>query len=637
MKKVLPFMAIGILVFSGLGAVAVSESENEIIETISFSIPVIQEKEEFVSINVPESTKYTFGYGEPCLPYITKVYTFPFGTSITNVEVTLSSPETQTLSKLVEPAPAYRIESTIYEDDYMEPDIDALYKNIDVYPEEQFGYRTGAGLDGEERAIFLTVTVYPTQYIPESNTLNCFESAKIDISYEVPESPITFPDDYDLLIIAPEEFSSALQPLINHKNGLDPPIRTTLTTLEDIPDYPEGVDEQEDIKYYVKEAIETMGITYLILVGSGAIETDPPSEEIFPVRYAWIPSQPHEDNYPSDLYYADIYNSTMGFSNWDRDGDGKYAEFTTDLKNVDAIPDVYLGKFLCKNVEEVNIMVDKAIHYKSHNKMTKKILQMGGDSFTDDNVNEGEYANTKVLEKLPGYSSTKLWASTETLTKPNIRSGFHSSVDFTDFCGHGSFMSVATHPPKDGDTWIPPKTPLSDYTGFTFFDFDIYLFRNYNKLPIAVYKSCSPNKYTKSEQCFGWKNVILEDGGAIAEYGATGISYGATGQAIINVCTGWMEQRSFQELVSTKILGQVWGNCVRDYYLTFESNLDLADWKTICEWSLLGDPTLAAEDGLDPYVRSVNPMPTLFERIIGRFPQLEKLLLPVLVKLMGNR
>jgi hypothetical protein len=307
------------------------------------------------------------------------------------------------------------------------------------------------------------------------------------------------------------------------------------------------------------------------------------------------------------------------------------------MVNVDGIPDVYLGKLLCNNVQEVNIVVDKIIKYKKYNIISKKILQMGGDSFTDDNINEGEYANTKVMEKLPGYTTTQLWASTETLTKFNIRQGFHASPDFTDFCGHGSQVSVATHPPKDHETWVPPPTEISPFSGFLTWDFDAYLFMN-KQLPVSVYKSCSGSKYNLKEQCFAWKHLSVEGAGSIATYGAAGISYGSTGVNIIKICTGWMEQKSFELFPTVKIFGQVWGESISGYYTYFEANLGLEEWKTICEWSLFGDPTLAVENGIESNVRSVNnPMPILFERIIGRFPSLEKILLPVLLKLMSNR
>jgi len=623
MKKLLPLLVIGILVLSGLGAVAGTEGDEERFEskTIHFSQPVIHEKEDYTTIGLAEATSNSWEKDKPTLPVVTKVYTFPFGTRVDNVDVSFSDIIEQGISKPIMPSPEPQIVSTVYiPDNIVEPETIMTYSDIDVYPEPRWGYRTGAGLKGEEHVIYLTVHLYPVQYQPKENTIYYSESAIIDVTYTPPENPVIFPDEYDFLIITPAEFESALQPLVDHKNSLDPPVNTILVTLDDIPSV--GVDEQESTKYYIKDAIENWDITYVLLVGAGV-----KGAEIFPVRYAWIDSGEYEKKFPSDLYFADIYNSTRGFSNWDYDGDGKYAEYPDDMPNVDVYPDVYLGKLPCNNINEVNTIVGKIINYKAHNKMTNKILQVGGDTFPGDpeGIYEGEYANEKVLENLSGYTNTRLWGSNRKLTKLNIRRGFMDNVDFVDFSGHGSYLSWATHPPDDGGTWIPPKSLISPYTGFLYIDFDIYLFRNAKKFPVVIYNACSNNKYTGSPNCLGWKTLSKFNGGGIAAFAAAGIGYGYEGTHETERAMGWMEVHVFEELYNNKILGQVWANCVTDYYNTFELELDKADYKTMLEFSMFGDPTLVIEDGDDPVSIPVDIPSFLLrfmERIIDRFPLL---------------
>ena len=624
MNKILPLLVVGILALSGLGAIAGTEGKEEIFEpeTIYFSQPVIHEKEDYTTIGLAEATSNSWEKDKPTLPVVTKVYTFPFGTYVDNVDVSFSDTMEQEISKPIMPSPELQILSTVYvSNNIVDPETVVTYSDIDVYPEPRWGYRTGAGLQDEEHVIYLTVHLYPVQYNPKENIIYYSESATIDVIYTPPEKPVIFPDEYDLLIIAPAEFESALQPLVDHKNSLNPPVNTILVTLDDIPSV--GVDEQEDIKYYIKGAKESWGITYVLLVGAGVED-----EEIFPVRNAWIPSAPHEDYFPSDLYFADIYNSTGGFSNWDYDGDGKYAEHPDDLPNVDVHPDVYLGKLPCNNVNEVNTVVNKIINYKEHNKMTNKILQIGGDSLPGTDVYTGEYANEKVLEKLPGYTPTRLWGTNGQITKSNIGEGFRSCVDFVDFSGHGSWASWATHPPDDGNTWIPPKTIISPYTGFLYVDVDLYMLTNAKKLPVVVFTACSNNKYTESPTCIGWKMLSKKNGGSIATFAEAGIGHGPGGTAFVERCIGWMEVKVFEELYNTKVLGQVWANCVSDYYNTFELELDIEDYKTMLEFSMFGDPTLVIEDGDDPESIPVN-IPSfhlrLMEQIIERFPLLERL------------
>jgi hypothetical protein len=626
MKKILTVVILGFFILSSLGVVTGTESGNEIIEKIYFSEPMLQEKDDFVNVDVTGVTTHTIGNGEPYLPFVNKVFTFPLGTIVENVEVTFSKTQELLLTKKIAPSPTIHIYSSEYQINNEKIDSQTLYNDIEVYPEERYGYRVGAGLKGKDRVIYLTITVYPIQYNPNENNIYYSSDATINIKYTLPEKPVIFPDEYDFLIIAPEEFRPALEPLVDHKNNLNPPVKTILTDLENIPDYPEGVDAQEDIKYYIKESIENWGITYVLLVGAGV-----EGEELFPVRYAWIPSQPLEDNFPSDLYYADIYDAEMNFSDWDVDEDGKYAEYPSDMAEVDVHPDVYLGKFPANNAAEIETVVAKIIEFKEHNMMTEKILSVGGDSLPGSDVYTGEYANEKVLEKLPGYTSTRLWGTNGKMTKHNIAKGFKSSIDFADFSGHGSVLSWATHPPDNERKWIPAGTliPYSPYPGWTSGDYDLFNVNNYYKYPVVVFTACSNNKFTKHPNSLGWTTVMKDGGGGIACFAESGIGHGPGGSAFVTCCIGWMEVRIFEELYNTKELGESWGNCVSDYYTTFEATgLDLSDWKTMLEFSMFGDPTLVVEDGDDPKSVQVDRqiLTGILERLIDYFPVLRLIL-----------
>ena len=103
MKKMLPLLVVGILVLSGLGAVAftVDENENIISETVFFSQPIISEMEDYVSIDVAESNSNTMQTNKPTLPIVSNIYKFPFGTRIDNVEVTFSDTIVKEISKTI--------------------------------------------------------------------------------------------------------------------------------------------------------------------------------------------------------------------------------------------------------------------------------------------------------------------------------------------------------------------------------------------------------------------------------------------------------------------------------------------------------------------------------------------------------
>jgi hypothetical protein len=622
MKKYLPLIVVGILIASGLGAVAGIESEKEkfTFDIVEFSQLLIEEQEDYIRIDLPEATSKTWEQDKPALPALTKVYTYPLGTKIIDVDVSLSNFKEVKLTKPVEPSAEVQIASMYVSNEITEPEKVLTYSDIDVFPDCQYDYKTAAGLKDGENVLYLTVTIYPVQYYPKQEILYYSEKASIDISYNPPANPVVFPDEYDLLIITPTTFESTLQRLVDHKNNLDPPIRTKLTTLDEIPSV--GVDEQESIKYYIKDAKENWGISYVLLVGAGVN-----GSELFPVRKAWIDSKPHEDYFPTELYYADFYNSTMEFADWDYDEDGKFAEygpFEKDKYDMDLLPDVYLGKIPCNDNAELDIVIDKIIYYKEHNKMTKKIILIGADSHAGDPIPEGEYANDKVLDKLPGYTPTRLWDSNDQLTKANIGAGFRANPDFVDISGHGSPWSWASHPFGDNDVWIPEATLLSRWTGFRVPDFDTYRFNNPKKFPVVTFTACSNNKYTMTKDCIGWKFVCREGGGSIATFAEAGIGIFQTNTGITERLIGWMEVKVHEEMYNTKMLGQVWANCISGYYSNFEK-LNKNDYKTMVEWTMFGDPTTSIEDGDDPRVRSIDESNFLF-RLFDRIPFIQQFL-----------
>ena len=624
MKKFLPIILVGIMVLGGVGAVAGHNFDNETMrsEMVSFSHPDIIEKQDYCVIQLEESTFNSISENKPLIPMVSKVYTFPFGTIIRDVDVSFSEPLEESIDMLVEVSPEVEIFSTMYQ---MKNKVSSNqvvdYSDIEIYPDSKFEYRAAAGLKNDEHVIYLTVTLSPIQYKPNENLILYSEEAKVDITYTLPKKPFVFPDEYDMLILTPSQFESALQRLVDFKNNLNPPIRTVMVTLDEIPSGV-GVDTQEDIKYYIKDALEMWGFKHLLLVGAG-IE----GSELFPVRKAYHASTPHEDYFPSDLYYADIYNSTGEFSDWDVDEDGLFAEYPRDKNDIDILPDVYLGKIPCNDVNELNIVIDKIIDYKEHNKMVSKILQVGGDSAPGSGIYEGEYANEKVLETLPGYTSIKCWATEDKCTKDCIGSGFRSIVDFVDISGHGSYMSWATHPPDDDSQWIPPKTLFAPWTGFLYLDIDIYRLTNSKKYPVVVFTACSNNKYTMSENCIGWNLLSKNNGGSIATFAESGIGYGPTGPNFVNSGIGLMEVNIFKEIVETKVLGEAWNNCMVIYYSKFDPNFKREDYQTMLEFLMFGDPSVAIEDGDDPRTHDVNNYNTnnLVNRLIEQFPLLYRI------------
>jgi len=113
------------------------------------------------------------------------------------------------------------------------------------------------------------------------------------------------------LIIAPDEFMAALEPLVAHKNSTGMP--TLAVSIAQLTSRFAGADDPEKIKRGIQYATEHLGTQYVMLVG------DP---HWFPVRFIFFknfsrsyPNHPNERNLPvdgvyapSDLYYANLYH-----------------------------------------------------------------------------------------------------------------------------------------------------------------------------------------------------------------------------------------------------------------------------------------------------------------------------------------
>ncbi|PNX49978.1 MAG: hypothetical protein BV456_08290, partial [Thermoplasmata archaeon M8B2D] len=197
MKKILTILIVSILIFSGLGATALSKEKKELQknETINFSEPTTLYQENYIQIKLDQTSEQLMKTGKPMLPKLTKVYTFPFGTKITDVKVTFSESYEKQVSKPIIPTPEPQIISTTYiPRPVSEPDPLKIYSNLEIYPEKRFSYRAGTGLENGEHVVFLSIQVYPIQYIPKTNTIQYSKNAEIEISYDTPDNPINFPD-----------------------------------------------------------------------------------------------------------------------------------------------------------------------------------------------------------------------------------------------------------------------------------------------------------------------------------------------------------------------------------------------------------------------------------------------------------
>jgi len=604
MKKIIPLLIVGMLVLSGLGAIA--QPDTDILEkiTLSFSQPTITNENEYFSIALNEANSFLMEQGKPMLPSFTETFTFPFGTKIKSVTVTPQNIQMQTISKDLLPTP----QMVVMNQNAKTSGEGTKNYGTELYPSSWFEYSVGCGRYNGELSIIVDLQIYPIKYHPIEKIIEWAKEAYVVVEYDPSTStpqPV-YRDNFQLVVIGPVEYSEQVEPLIAHK--IDRGITSKFVSLDDIYNgtyFPaKGRDNQEKIKYFIKNAIESWSTGNILLVGG--------SSKV-PVRETHV-QVGNDDNevFVSDLYYADIYNGTGGFSSWDTNNNNIFGEYHWSGKTdaVDLHPDVFLTRLPCTTTSQVTTCVNKIITYETtpgyQQSWFSNLVVAGGDSFEDDSkVDEGEYSNQKVIDLMTGFIPNKLWVTNGILTSAvptgivNIESAINDGCGFVDLSGHGNTNVWATHPHDSMNIWVP--TPIGHITSS-----DIQTLSNGDKLPILTVEACSTAKFNKDTNCFNWAFLYNPNGGAIGTFGATGLGYGYVGKDVITGLIGkiGLDTYNAYKADQSTTFGEMWSRGLNRY---IKSGMDDGDYKTVEEWHAFGDPTLVIGEKSQPPVKPATP------------------------------
>ena len=595
MNKLLPVLIIGVLVFSGFGASAITKdkkNERTMTELITFSEPCIQDHDQYVGVNVDEADFHLSVSGNPMLPTYVKVFTFPVGTKIKDVSCAFPNVREKTLSKEIIPAPEPMPVSYPNSEGVVAKQVKnmEIYSSNNAYPKSRLEYQIGTGLDNNDHVMFLVVQYHPVVYSPLRNTIEYTPEVEIKVTYEPSQTSLVIGNEYDLVIIAPSGFSCELQPLINHKNSLN--MKTTLMTTEEIYATYEGRDEAEQIKYFIKDAIETWGVSYVMLVGN--VYKLPMRMSNASLTGNW------KIETLTDLYYSDIYDENYSFCTWDSDEDGKFGESGED--QVDLYPDVHIGRLACKDIEEARIVVDKIIHYENETfgqDWFYNMIFIGGDTFPrfwSPGI-EGEEHNELIMGIMSDFEpSAVIHTSKRNFNRRTISGAVNEGAGFVDYSGHGFEHGMGTYAPHGRrlKTYFTPyiKDLVNGYKlPIIFFDAcltakldfvlgDLLRYKGYRAFKI-LYLLPNIDKDMKLPS-YAWCFVKHEGGGSIAAIGATRTAFGGPDFGCEKLSTEF-----FKTYNSSETVGQMMTSAQNAYIH------DLPDDEfTVEEFTLLGDPSL---------------------------------------------
>ncbi len=596
---------------------------------LSFSDPSVEIHGNVSVVQVQETNYNKRNPGYPVIPAYIEQFSIPFGSTILNVSYTCSDPEIIPVYGLLASG---SYPSTDYTPDGYQPAYDpVVYQRDSLYPLDWIDVHTGGGLEFGEHTTFLVLRMYPVRYNPVQSHLQFCRNISVTVQYEEPSEPVLNNADVaDLVIIAPEKYHKLLEPLVNHKQSLR--INTRLKSTEDIYREMNGRDEAEQIKYFIKQAVEEWGVTFVLLVGGLRGQT---TTWDIPVRLSRVVPM-EEQEYPeqsfiSDLYYADIFDSTGDFSSWDSNNDDVFSVWNESFhENMDLYPDVYLGRLPCRSKAEVAVMVQKIINYEIKTDKDaswfSNFVLVAGDAYADEmGFNEGELIAERAIEVMPGCNPLRVYARNDPYQDINgdtVNAAMNQGAGFAYFCGHGSVRAWSTHFPPDGKKWT------SKYTVW-----DMIELKNKDKYPITVVGGCHNGQFDvtlmnmllgiKEEglhyfskepgnwggywfsqwipNCWAWWLTSKVGGGAIATIANTGLgTHGENDQDYngiadyLEVLDGWLELR-FLQLFGEEhhdILGENHGQTITEYLHQFLADDWKMDTKMVQQWELFGDPSL---------------------------------------------
>ena len=455
-----------------ISALLFSFSNAAIIETIQFDNLASFSRSDGYDMVKIKGADLTCEPGNPQLPVITKHYLIPKDAVVTGVEIINKIEEKITGKFDIYPVQKPAILNRPNIDFKPAPWVNKnplIYKSKNPFPTKCIEIGASGNLSGYR---IVSINFYPYQYIPKEGKLKRIKELTFKINYRsgqkkqgirrisktarhtlekfgnaICENPEMIYDPFpeldsdstiDYVIITSNGFSSYFQPLCDWKTekGINARIVTTDSIYANCP----GVDNQEKIRNFIKDAHTNWGTIWILLGG----DTD-----IVPARIAFAMAceaniQPwDEDSIRADLYYSDLDG------NWNYNGTAPYGEIAD---SVDLYPDVFVGRAPVSTTAQVSTFVSKVLTYETTPPLDYELnilffamilWEPPNYPYTDSGIAKDLIDSLYVPDR---FNITKLYESWGNENRASVIAAINTGQNLLNHDGHAWYTVMSTGP-----------------------------------------------------------------------------------------------------------------------------------------------------------------------------------------------
>ncbi len=314
------------------------------------------------------------GYDNPGVPTLpVKYVTIPLPYTADDISLSVRNFNTESYAISKKIFPCQEPEPTSFEKTQKEftPCDERIYKSVKPYPTEQARITEVSCVGHGDRLV--VVAVYPITYCPAENRYDFSEDIELTLTYNHsskraealtrnPRSIDIGIPFYEYCVITSQNLKDAFTRLVAWKRekGLNAGVICKEDIISNnyclVGDTVSNInDDAGKIRQYLQYAYAS-GVTKYVLFGGNA--------GVLPIRYGtgdnntWTSWRNVTNDYkiPSDFYFSELN------SNWNKDRNDVFYGEPSD--NLDYGAELFVGRLLCTNSEEIHNYTDKLLRYE---------------------------------------------------------------------------------------------------------------------------------------------------------------------------------------------------------------------------------------------------------------------------------